>query len=60
MIKLTHPTSAQLYALELRARRARSQEAARLIRAAISGVKSLFVRAFSSAADIQKQVVRHA
>jgi hypothetical protein len=58
--KLTHPTQAQLYALELRARRARSQEQARLIRAAVSAVKSLFARAFSSAAHIQKQVARHA
>jgi hypothetical protein len=59
-----HPTPAQLYALEMSARRARSLAQARLLRAAVSAVKSLFSslfgRAFSSAADIQRQVARHA
>jgi hypothetical protein len=66
-----HPTPAQLYALELRARRARSQEQARLLRAGVTAVKSLigrafssvaplFARAFSRATDIQRQVARHA
>jgi len=57
-----HPTPAQLYALEQSARRARSQAQARLLRAAVSAVKSLFVRAFSGAAhnQSQRQVARHA
>jgi hypothetical protein len=55
-----HPTPAQLYALELRARRARSQEQVRLVRVAVSAVKSLFARAFSRAIDIQRQVTHHA
>ena len=55
-----HPTSAQLYALEQSARRERSRAQARLLRAAVSAVKSLFARAFSSAAHIQRQVARHA
>jgi hypothetical protein len=66
-----HPTSAQLYALELSARRARSQAQARLLRAGVSAVKSLFARAFSSAAslfaressrasNIQREVAPHA
>jgi hypothetical protein len=55
-----HPTPAQLYALELSARRARAQEQARLLRAGVSAVKALFARAFSRATDIQRQVARHA
>ena len=55
-----HPTPAQLYALEQSARRERALAQARLVRAAVSAVKSLFARAFSSAAHIQRQVARHA
>jgi hypothetical protein len=66
-----HPTPAQLYALELSARRARSQAQARLLRAGVTALKTLFARAFSSASalfarmfsratDIQRQVARHA
>jgi hypothetical protein len=66
--QFTHPTQAQLYALEQRARRERSQAQARLILAGVSAVKSLlkslFVRALSlrapSATHIQGQVARHA
>jgi hypothetical protein len=70
-ITYQHPTPAQLYALELSARRARSQAQARLLRAGAAAVKSLFVRAYSSgaqlfarafsrASNIQRQVARHA
>jgi hypothetical protein len=59
-----HPTSAQLYALEQSARRERALAQARLVRAAVSAVKSLLTalygRAFTSAAHIQRQVARHA
>jgi hypothetical protein len=59
-----HPTPAQLYALELSARRERAQAQARLIRAGVSAVKALlksfYGRAFSSAAQIQRQVAHHA
>ena len=70
MTKFTyeHPTPAQLHALELRARRDRAQAQARLVRACVSAVtslfKSLYVRALSlrgpSATHIQRQVARHA
>jgi hypothetical protein len=66
-----HPTPAQLYALELSARHARSREQARLIRAGVSAVKwlcrravssvtPLFARAFSRATSTQRHEVRHA
>ena len=66
-----HPTPAQLYALEMSARRARAQAQARLLRAGASAVKSLVARAFSSAAslfartssrasNVQREVAPHA
>jgi hypothetical protein len=59
-----HPTPAQLYALEVSARRERAQAQIRLIRAGVSAVKSLlksvYARAFSSAAHIHRQGARHA
>jgi hypothetical protein len=39
-----YPTSAELYALELAARRERAREMARLVRAGASAVKSLVTR----------------
>jgi hypothetical protein len=62
----THPTSAQLYALEQFARRERAQAQARLIMAAALAVKGFFVRVLAysrrgpSASNIQRQVVHHA
>jgi hypothetical protein len=62
----THPTSAQLYALEQYARRERALAQARLIKAAASAVKRFFVRALAyrsrgpSASNIRRQVAHHA
>src|SRR3954465_2249262 len=64
--KFTHPTSAQLYALEQYARRERARAQARLIMAAASAVKAFFVRVHAffergpSASNIQRQVAHHA
>src|SRR3954465_8063880 len=64
--KFTHPTSAQLYALEQYARRERARAQARLIVAAALAVKGFFFRALAyasrgpSASNIQRQVAHHA
>jgi hypothetical protein len=42
------PTSAELYALELAARRERSREMARLLSAAVRAVKARFARLFAA------------
>lgn len=59
-----YPSPAELYALEAKARRERAEVMARLIVAAASGVKSLFVQLLAirgpSANDVQKQVAHHA
>jgi hypothetical protein len=43
-----YPTSAELYALELRARRERAREMARLLAAAVHALKSLAARAVTA------------
>ena len=64
--KFTHPTSAQLYALEQHARRERAQAQARLIVAAATAVKAFAARVLAysrrgpSASNIQRQVAHHA
>jgi hypothetical protein len=64
--KFTHPTSAQLYALEQNARRERAQAQARLIVATASAVKAFVARVLAyskrgpSASNIQRQVAHHA
>jgi len=45
MNELRYPSPEQLVAIERSARRARAEEVARLARAAVAGVKSLFGRA---------------
>src|SRR3954465_7999626 len=63
--KFTHPTSAQLYALEQFARRERARAQARLIMAAASAVKGFLVRVLAysergpSASNIERQVAHH-
>jgi len=51
------PTPAELYSLELRARRARSEELGRLLRQGALAVKAAFERAVS---QISAKGVRHA
>ena len=51
------PTAAELYSLELRARRMRQEELGRLLRAGAIAVKTAFERAVS---QISAKVVRHA
>lgn len=64
MENFRYPSSAELYALEVRARRERAEAMARLILAAAAAVKSFFVRLLAvrgpSARDVQKQVAHHA
>jgi hypothetical protein len=43
-MKNHYPTPEELYKLELKARRLRSQEIARLIRVAVTGLTSFFAR----------------
>lgn len=50
-------TGAELYAIELRARRMRQEELGRLIRAAAVGIKGAYERAVSR---FNAKVVRHA
>jgi hypothetical protein len=51
------PTPAELYSLELRARRARQEELGRLLRAGALAVKAAFERAVS---QLSAKVARHA
>jgi hypothetical protein len=51
------PTPAELYSLELRARRARQEELGRLLRAGALAAKAAFERAVS---QLTAKVVRHA
>jgi hypothetical protein len=51
------PTSAELYSLELRARRERQEELGRLLRAGALAVKAAFERAVS---QLSAKVARHA
>jgi hypothetical protein len=51
------PTPAELYAIELRARRARQEELGRLLRAGALAVKAAFERAVS---QLSAKVARHA
>jgi hypothetical protein len=51
------PTPAELYSLELRARRARNQELGRLLREGVLAVKAAFERAVS---HFSAKGVRHA
>ena len=44
-LRLQYPTAAELYALERAARAARGAQLARLLGAAVNGVKSLFASA---------------
>ena len=44
MTKVRYPTSAELYALELEARRARAMAIAEAFHAAVASVKSFFAR----------------
>jgi hypothetical protein len=46
-MKNRYPTAAELYALELKARRMRAEEMGRLLRAGASAVRSLFTRTVS-------------
>lgn len=55
-MKNRYPTPEELYKLELEARRLRSQEIARLIRVAVTGLKSVFARLASP----NTKGVRHA
>ena len=52
-----YPTPAELYSLELRARRMRQEELGRLLRAGALAVKAAFERAVS---QLSAKVVRHA
>ena len=52
---IPYPTSAELYAVERAARLERAREMARLLRAAVSNVRSLF-----SAPEAKNQGLRHA
>lgn len=54
MTKLRYPTSAELYALEQKARRARAEAIAQALHAAAASVKSFFSRA------VAPKGVRHA
>jgi hypothetical protein len=47
MTKFRYPTFEELQAVELAARRARSEEVARLVRAAGPAIKSLYTRVVS-------------
>jgi hypothetical protein len=64
MENIRYPSSAELYALEARARRERAEAMGRLIIAAAAAIKSFFVRLLAvrgpSASDVQKQVAHHA
>jgi hypothetical protein len=51
------PNAAELYAIELRARRMRQEELGRLLRAGAFAVKAAYERAVS---HISAKVVRHA
>ena len=57
MRKLSYPTPDQLYALELAARRARSEEMARLVRAGERALRSGIARV---ATALSARKVRHA
>ena len=52
-----YPTPAELYSLELRARRMRQEELGRLLRAGALAVKAAYERAVS---QLSAKVVRHA
>ena len=52
-----YPTPAELYAIELRARRMRQEELGRLLRAGALAVKAAYQRAVS---QLSAKVVRHA
>ena len=52
-----YPTPAELYSLELSARRMRQEELGRLLRAGALAVKAAFERAVS---QLSAKVVRHA
>lgn len=45
MTNLSYPSAERIHAMELAARKARAEELGRLAAAAVSGLKSLFVRA---------------
>ena len=64
MTSFKYPTPEELYALEQRARRARSREQAKLARAAYGALKSVLARVFAtrgpSAQAVHSQVARHA
>ena len=57
MTKYRNLTGAELYAIELRARRMRQEELGRLLRAGALAVKAAFERAVS---NLTAKVVRHA
>jgi len=44
MTNLSYPSAERIHAMELAARKARAEELGRLAAAAVSGLKSLFVR----------------